>query len=130
MKEVAKTIPIPGEVEESAGTMDVHLATLLRTEDLVEQLREQLQQVDLAAMKRAYGIAAKRPSDIEQVRQEKKCLEDDYYSLQEKYTKLKHEAEGKDAMVEILNAQVNEHISELSKWSERMTSLQSETLLG
>lgn len=77
-------------------------------------------------MKRAYGVAVERPTDIEQLKQEKKCLEDDFFSLQVKYENLKEDAQGKDGLIEILNSQVKEDMNKINKWSEKMSSLESE----
>lgn len=126
MKELAKVIPIPDEGDSSAAAMDLHLAALLRVGDRANQMREQLQKVDAASMKRAYRAAVERPNDIEQLKQEKKCLEDDFFSLQVKYEKLKEDAQGKDGLIEILNNQVKEDMNEITKWSEKMSSLESE----
>lgn len=77
-------------------------------------------------MKRAYGAVVERPTDIEQLKQEKKCLEDDFFSLQVKYEKLNEDAQGKDGLIEILNSQVKEDMNKITKWSEKMSSLESE----
>lgn len=109
------------------ATMDVHLAELLQVESLVEQLYERLQRVNAAALKQVYGAAVVKLVDVETLRQEKKCLEDDYHALQEKYTKLKEDASVKEDLVEMLSSQVKEHSSEINKWSDRVASLESET---
>lgn len=109
------------------ATMDVHLAELLQVESLVEQLYERLQRVNAAALKQVYGAAVVKLVDVETLRQEKKCLEDDYHALQEKYTKLKEDASVKEDLVEMLSSQVKEHSAEINKWSDRVASLESET---
>lgn len=56
MKELAKVVPIPDEGDTSAAAMDLHLAALLRVGDIANQIREQLQKMDAASMKRAMGL--------------------------------------------------------------------------
>lgn len=109
MKEVAKSMKLPDEGDTSSTAIDYQLWVLLRAETLASQLHEQLEKVDIVALKRGFGAATERPEDTELLKQEKKCLEDDFSSLQAKFEKLVHEDDGKDSVIEMLKSQVKEH---------------------
>lgn len=107
-------IDLPYEDDTSSGAIDYQPALLLRVENLSARLQSQIENVDIAALKRGFAAAAERPADVELLKQEKRCLEDDLTFLQAEYDKLLHDAEGNDSVIEILNSQVKEHEQEVA----------------
>lgn len=115
MRKVAGNLEVPDPKDNTTANMDVHLAELVQMESLIEQLNDRKQRVNATVFIRMYGSAVERPVDVESLKQEKNCLEDDYHSLQEKYDKLKDDASVKSDLAEMLSNQVKEHTAEIGK---------------
>lgn len=126
MRKVDENLEVPDFEDNTAANIDVHLAELVQIESLIKQLYESKQQVNAAIFKRMYVSAVERPVDVESLKQEKKCLEDDYHSLSEKYDKLKDDTSVKSDLTQMLSNQVKEHTAEIGKWSERVVALECE----